>query len=262
MFNRTYGFSLLTFGFFTAVALLAGVYMFREEAKTTGCDPQRIDGLCVWMLIAAIFGARIFFFIHHPEALAAGVLEIFRIWNGGVSLPGGAVAAAAVGFGYTRSFKMPILRTLDAFAPAIAIGQFFVWLGCFFSGFCRPVPANSAWDLQSVLTRPDAGAHLHPTALFIAAGHFVIFGLLLLAKQRRRFNGQTFWLYILLFGGLGLAVGTLSRSASAPAIFGLPLPVIINAALIVFATIALLALRRRGRKQQSACSERPNGEYG
>jgi phosphatidylglycerol:prolipoprotein diacylglycerol transferase len=157
---------------------------------------------------------------------------------------------------------MPILRTLDAFAPAVAIGQFFAWLGCFFSGFCRPVPASSAWDLHSVLTRSETAAHLHPTALFIAAGHFVIFGLLLLVKQRRRFNGQTFWLYILLFGGLGLAAGAFFRVDNTLVIFGLPPPVIINGALVIFATTALLVLRRRKRRQPSGCSDRPNGDNG
>ena len=168
---RTYGFSFLTFGFFIAVALLAGIYMFREEAKTTGCDPRRIDSLTFWMLIAAIIGARLFYFVTQPEALDAGVLELFRIWNGGVSLAGGAAAAAAVGIGYTRSVKMPMLRTLDAFAPAVAIGQFFAWLGCFFSGFCGPLPANRDWELHTVLTHPGAVAevHLHPMALFAAA---------------------------------------------------------------------------------------------
>jgi phosphatidylglycerol:prolipoprotein diacylglycerol transferase len=252
IFNQTYGLSLLTFGFFIAVALLAGIYMFRDAAKTTGCDPQRIDGLCIWMLIAAIFGARLFYFINHPDAMAGGVMELLRVWNGGVSLTGGAAVAAVVGFGYTRSFNMPVLQTLDAFAPAIAIGQFFTWLGCFFSGFCRKLPADGTWDAATILNNPGAApqVQLHPTALFIAAGHFVIFGILLLARQRRRFSGHTFWLYVLMVAFLGLVVGIISAGNATGMFIGLPPEISVYAVLVVVAAIALLILRRRGKRPE------------
>ena len=250
--NQTYGLSLLTFGFFIAVALLAGIYMFRDAAKTTGCDLQRIDGLCIWMLVAAIFGARLFYFINHPDAMADGVVELLKVWNGGVSLAGGAAVAAVVGFGYLRSFNMPTLPTLDAFAPAIAIGQFFTWLGCFFSGFCRKPTADGAWDAATVLSDPTAATQvqLHPAALFIAAGHFVIFGMLLLTRQRSRFNGHTFWLYIFMVALLGLIVEILS-AGNAPGLFvGLPPAVSIYAGLAIVAAVALLALRRKNQRPE------------
>lgn len=262
IFTQTYGYSLLTFGFFTAVALVAGIYMFREEAKTTGCDLQRIDSLCFWMLIAAILGARLFYFVINPDALAAGWLELFRIWNGGVSLAGGAAVAATVGLGYAKSAKMPMLRTLDAFAPAVAIGQFFAWLGCFFSGLCRQISGNSVWNAHTAPVDPAAYAevHLHPAALFIAAGHFVIFGLLLLVKQHRRFDGQTFWLYVLLLAALGLAVGITSKFRAAAPVIGLPPSLLINAALAVTSAAALLILRRRGKKQKPISAARRDGD--
>ena len=252
--NQTYGFSLLTFGFFTAVALVAAIYMFREEAKATGCDLQRIDGLCFWMLIAAIFGARLSYFAIHPEALSTGVSELLKIWNGGVSFAGGAAAAVAVGLGYMRRFRMPLLRTLDALAPAVAIGQFFGWLGCFFSGFCRLQSAGYAWAPPSA-----AGMQLHPTALFIAAGHFVVFGLLLLLKQRRRCNGQTFWIYLLLLGVMGMIRGAFFVDADAGHLFGLPHCFIGSAALAAAAMAGLLVVRRRAGKRNVLDAAGRNG---
>ncbi len=251
-FNQTYGLSLLTFGFFIAVALLAGIYMVRDAAKTTGCDPQRIDGLCIWMLIAAIFGARLFYFINHPDAMADGLMELLRVWNGGVALAGGAAVAAAVGFGYMRSFNMPTLQTLDAFAPAIAIGQFFTWLGCFFSGFCHKVAADGARDAATILSNPAAvpQVQLHPAALFIAAGHFVIFGILLLTRQRPRFNGYTFWLYVLMVSFLGLVMGILTAGNAAGLFIGLPPAVTIYVGLAIVAAVALLTLRRRYQRPE------------
>ena len=251
--DQTYGYSLVMFGFFIAVAMVAGITMVREEAKRNGCDRQRIDGLCLWMLIAAIGGARIGYFIFHPGAMAAGVLELFRIWNGGLSLIGGAGAAFTVGLGYMRSFRMPMLRTLDAFAPAIAIGQFFFWLGCFFSGFCHQLPAIPAWGARTVVSDPAAVAdvHLHPTAMFIAAGHFIVFGLLLLLKPIRRFNGQIFCLYLLLLGIMGLVVGRFLDVEHTELIVGLTPSFIINAALTAVAAVALLVLRHRGRTRQT-----------
>ena len=145
---------------------------------------------------------------------------------------------------------MPLLRTLDAFAPAVAIGQFFGWLGCFFSGFCRQQPSHPAWDAHTILNNADAvaRAHLYPFALFIAAGHFVIFGLLLYFKQKRRFNGQSFWLYVLLFGMLGLATAVFFQAQTAGMFPGRMATMIINTALVVVAGVALLILRRRGVK--------------
>ena len=260
--GQTNTMTLLTFAFFTAVALVAAIYLFREEAKATGCELQKIDRLCFWVLIAAICGARLFYFVGYPEAMAAGVTELFRIWNGGVSLAGGVGVAAVAGVGCVRAFKLPLLRTLDALAPGVAIGQFFIWLGCFFSGLCQPAPEVAFGGSQSTAPAADAmtSIALHPASLFIAAGHFAVFGLLLVAKQRRRFNGQTFWQYILLVGILGLLKAQYDAVEHVLSIFGLPSTSVVNALLAVTAIAALLVLGRRGKKNKRSPSRFAAGD--
>jgi len=87
-------------------------------------------------------------------------------------------------------------------APSIAVGQFLGRIGCFAAGCCYGKICDLPWAI--VFNNPDSlapvGIPLHPTQLYHAFSNLIIFLFLWFYRTRKKFAGQLFWLYILLYG--------------------------------------------------------------
>jgi phosphatidylglycerol:prolipoprotein diacylglycerol transferase len=194
-------FSIHTYGFFIAMGFIAGILIAKREAGRLGEDPERIMDLSFYVLIAAIVGSRLFYIFINPDIFLSDILESFRIWNGGLVFYGGFIAALIVGLIYLKIKKMPLWRTTDIAVLSLALGQFFGRLGCFSAGCCYGKACNLPWAVT--FTNPDTlapvGIPLHPTQLYHAAGNLIIFFILLFFRRRKKFDGQLFWLYVILY---------------------------------------------------------------
>ena len=201
----------IVFGVFVSVALIAGLQMIKAEIRSGG-DADRVADLCFWLMVAAIVGARVADLFYKPEVIFTDPLEILRFWNGGSFYYGGAAAALIVGWVFIKHAHLPLWKTADMFAPTLAIGHFFVWIGCFFSGLCPGRRTDSM--LEGLLSRPEEGLNSilaipHPRSFYLASGSFLIFIFLLMLRGHKNFDGRVFWVFILLHSTLQLLVDTL-----------------------------------------------------
>ncbi len=202
----------IVFGVFVSVALIAGLQMIKAEIRSAGAAENRIADLCFWLMVAAIAGARIGDLFYKPEVIFADPLEILRLWNGGSFYYGGAAAALIVGLVYIKHARLPLWKTADMFAPTLAIGHFFVWIGCFFSGLFPGRLTESV--TEGLLSWPEEGLNSmlsipHPRPFYLACGSFLIFIVLLMLRGHRNFDGRVFWIFVILHSVLQLLVDTL-----------------------------------------------------
>lgn len=183
-------FRVHSYGVMLAVAFLMGTWWAMRSAARRGIDPDRIASLVGWILIASIVGARLHFVVGHPGSFSSP-LEFFRIWEGGLTLYGGLIAAIGVSFVFLRRHRIPFLPVADVIAPALAFGEGFTRIGCFLNGCCFG-SACAGGDLLCI--RYPAGSYasdtlgdvpVHPAQLFLSAGMFAVF-LLLIWMDRRR----------------------------------------------------------------------------
>lgn len=245
----------IVFGLFVFVALISGLVMIKAETRQTGGAENRIADLCFWLMIAAIVGAWCGSLLTKPEAVLSDPVEVLRIWNGGSFYFGGAAAALAVGAAYIKRVRLPVWKTADSFAPALAIGHFFVWIGCFFSGLCS-IRSGDAM-LEALLLWPGESinglvALPSPRPLYLACGSFAIFVILLILRGRRDFDGRGFWIFTTLLSLLQLAVDTIDipgypKSSGSIA----STSQIINILAVIAALIMLFFLWRRYRERRS-----------
>jgi len=198
-------FTVYTYGVLLAASYLLGLRLAMWRAKKWGLDPSRVLDLGIYIIIAALVGAKLLLLVvdfdqfKNPREL----LNLARL--GGVFY-GGLILAVAVAFWYIQRHRMPFWTTCDVFAPGIALGHVVGRFGCFFAGCCYGKPTTLPWGIQ--FTDPFAaanvgtplGVHLHPTQLYEAGAEFLILmALLTTEKKGRPFPGRTFWLYILLY---------------------------------------------------------------
>ncbi|MCJ7615421.1 MAG: prolipoprotein diacylglyceryl transferase [Desulfobacterales bacterium] len=191
-----------TYGFFVAMGFLAGILLANSEAKRLGIDHEKLMDLCFYILIAAIVGSRLFYVAINYELFLSNPLDVFKIWSGGLVFYGGFIAALFTSFIYLKMHKMPVWITADIAAPSLAIGHFLGRLGCFSAGCCFGKESDLPWAVT--FTHPETlapiGIPLHPTQLYSSISNLIIFFFLWLFRRRTKFDGQLFWIYVLLYG--------------------------------------------------------------
>ena len=137
-----------TYGPMLVIGFLAAITLIRRLSKSLGTDPQHIINAALYSLIAGVIGARLFYFIHHHDQFQGDLLGFFRVWNGGLELLGGVVAAVVVIIAYLVYYKLPIRPYLDILAIGLMLALVFGRIGCFFNGCCYGKPANLPWAVR------------------------------------------------------------------------------------------------------------------
>ncbi len=197
-----HGFAIHTYGFFVALGVLAGIFMARHEARRVGLDDEKIVDLCFYVVIAAIVGSRLFYVATNPRFFFQHPLEIVKIWNGGLVFYGGFIAAGLLVIILLRRYRLPLGKTVDIAAVSLPLGHFFGRLGCFSAGCCYGKVCTYPWAVM--FTRSDSLAPLdvplHPTQLYSAISNLAIFFIIFSLRTKKRFDGQLFWIYVLLYG--------------------------------------------------------------
>jgi phosphatidylglycerol:prolipoprotein diacylglycerol transferase len=155
-----------------------------------------------WVVIAAIFGSRLFHVLVYWKNYAKEPAEIFKLWNGGLVFYGGFLAAVAVCIYFLRRHRMPFLPVADASSIGIPLGLAFGRIGCSAAGCCYGKFTTLPWAV--VFTDPASlaplGIPLHPTQVYESLGGFFIFGTLYATRDRFKTPGMMFWTMIIMYG--------------------------------------------------------------
>ena len=223
--------TVYTYGVLLAAAYLLGLRLAMTRARARGLDPNRALDLGIAIIVSALVGAKLLLMVVEFDHFRRDPAEILSILRAGGVFYGGLIAAVAVAFWYMRRHRMPLWTTCDVFAPGIALGHAVGRLGCLAAGCCYGRPTDLPWGIT--FTNPAAAANvgtplgvpLHPTQLYEARRELLILGFLLATEKRgRRFEGRTFWSYMVLYGvsrfvieffrgdERGMVFGTLSTS--------------------------------------------------
>jgi phosphatidylglycerol:prolipoprotein diacylglycerol transferase len=200
-------FRVHSYGVMLAVAFLLGTWWAMRSAGRRGIDPDRVASLVGWILIASIAGARLHFVLGHPGSFSSP-LDFFRIWEGGLTLYGGLIAAIIVSFLYLRRHRLRFLPIADAIAPALAFGEGFTRIGCFLNGCCFGAacaggdPLCIRYPKDSYAADALGDVPVYPAQLFLSAGMFAVFFILFrMDRMRDRLRpGVIFGSYLILQG--------------------------------------------------------------
>jgi len=201
-------FYLPTYGVLVASGVLLGLWISARNAEKQGINGDDAWNLGIFMVLGGIVGAKILFIVNDWSIYADNWREIFSLNTlqaGGV-FSGGLLGALAIGAWYMRRHKMPPLRTTDAFAPGLAFGHVLGRLGCFSAGCCYGKPTDHFWgvtfhnELAQRVSETPLGIKLQPTQLIEGAAELFNFFLLMWLLQRKKFDGQVFATFMMLYG--------------------------------------------------------------
>jgi phosphatidylglycerol:prolipoprotein diacylglycerol transferase len=248
-------FYLPTYGVVLAIAYLVGIWMLRRKAREEGLPEQKIFDFSLYVLAAAILGAKALLVIVEWKHYAENPRSLVEVLRSGGVFYGGLIAATAVGIWYMRKHRLPAWKIADMGAPSIALGEAIGRWGCFAAGCCYGKPTDSPFGV----TFTDPFAHdavgtplnvpLHPTQIYLSLNALVIFLILRWAYRRRTFDGEVFWLYVLLYaitrGILETFRGDSSRGFLIPGVLSTSQFIGLVAAAAAVGMLVYLSRRRR-----------------
>lgn len=193
--------TIYSYGFFIAVGAILGlIYMARQGKKRFGITYDQSNSLFIYIVVAAYVGGKVFFFFENPTYYVHHIGKLFS--GNGFVFFGSLLFAIPTMLWFFKKNKIPTLPMLDVMAIVTCIVHGFGRIGCFMSGCCHGQPTDSF--LSVIFTNPVCQAKplntpLHPTQLYESAFIFSLMATLLWIKSRKKFDGQLFLIYLIVY---------------------------------------------------------------
>ncbi|MEO0070102.1 MAG: prolipoprotein diacylglyceryl transferase [candidate division WOR-3 bacterium] len=199
---------LYSYGVMLFISFALGIWIVETRARRLGIESKKITDLALWVLLAVVLGSRLFYVAFHWGDFKNDLVGIIRFWGNppglsGLMFYGGFIGAFIAGLVFVWINRLPLVKLLDAVAPALVLGEGFTRIGCFLNGCCFGKPANS---FLGVVFPPGsaAGAQfpnqpLHPTQLYSSLAGFLLFGLALILERKRLKPGVLFAIILILY---------------------------------------------------------------
>ena len=261
-----FGFQVALYGVIIGIGVICGVLMAAHVSKKENMDPDMIWDFAIYAIIFSIIGARIYYVVFEWDMYKDNLLAVFNLRNGGLAIYGAVIAAFLTLFIYTRIKKQSFLQMVDVCVPGLILGQAIGRWGNFtnrevFGGYTDnllamrlPIDAVRARDITEQLRTHIIAVNgvdyiqVHPTFLYESLWNLLILCLMLLYHRHKKFNGETWLLYL---GGYGLgrfwieAIRTDQLYLTGTSI---PVSQLIAAFCVIAAVLADIAVRIRMRR--------------
>jgi phosphatidylglycerol---prolipoprotein diacylglyceryl transferase len=158
------------YGLILAASILIGYIVARRFSWRFGIARIEIDNFAFWLTVVSFVGARLYFVVFAYEYFLRNPNEIYRIWNGGLSIYGALIAGIIFTFIWTQKKAYSAKQLLDLLALSLPLAQAFGRLGNFVNQEAFGRPTDVPWKMYvSPEYRPQAFAELefyHPAFLY------------------------------------------------------------------------------------------------
>lgn len=207
------------YGIIIAVGIIVAELFVLHEAKRTGQSQDTYLDLTIWGVIFGIIGARIYYVAFSWDYYSKHLSEIVKIHSGGMAIYGSVIAAILTCFVLCRVKKLRFWQVCDTACMGLLIGQIFGRWGNFMnreafgeytdSLFAMLIPVSAVNRPQDITETMMAHIvtvngidciSVHPTFLYESLWNLGVFILLLLIRDRKKFEGMLFFTYMGLYG--------------------------------------------------------------
>lgn len=220
-----------------------------KTCEKRGVSRDTVFDIAFWGLIFGIIGARIYYVIFDPDCLNGNILNIIKLWEGGLAIYGGIIAAVLTALIYCRMKKLPILKTFDVCAPGLLIGQAVGRWGNFVNAEVYGKETASLFRMSI-----NSSAGVHPLFLYESVWNILGFIIILLFRDKKKADGQVFFFYTLWYGiGRLFLEGMRQPEYILYLIDGrLGISQAVSGVMIIFSVIMLAMLQRRTKNNNNS----------
>ena len=189
------------FGVLLALGVLAAITITHLQSLKKGLPADSAIDLCLIALPCGVIGARIAYILMHLSLFTGRNMQIFQIWDGGLSLFGAIIFSIAGLYLYARKKQVCLLKLLDAVSPGLTAALAISSWGHFFNqDFYGSQIINSTLKWFPLCVRLDSGEIHLALFFFLFVWLTLLFTyLLFLARKQLKHFGDISLRFALLF---------------------------------------------------------------
>ncbi|MDP4133087.1 MAG: prolipoprotein diacylglyceryl transferase [Bacillota bacterium] len=223
--------------------ILGFLYVAGEDKKYKG-NYDDILNMIIYGLPASIICARIYYVLFRFDEYRGHLLDIFKVWEGGIAVYGSLIGALIVVLIYCSVKKLSILHYFDLAAMGFLIGQAVGRWGNFVNGEAHGGVTNLPWGM----TLGSSPITYHPTFLYESLLILIGFSVIhLITRKDKKYNGFRFYCYMVWYGIVRFFIEGLRTDSLYLFSTGIRVSQLLSLLLVIAGIISLLynAIKRK-----------------
>ena len=196
---QVFGVTIHFYSIFFLLGLVAGCLIFvYSNPKLKKYREQLLD-CYLYILIGILLGSKLMYVLLHVQDYVEDFSRIWTDFRRGFAFYGGFIGAIIAVLLFFRKKKLPIWAFVDSAAPAIPLGHAIGRIGCIFAGCCYGTPTDLPWGIIYPTSCPIApsGVSLHPYPVYELLLNLVLFGTLMLLRNKVKVGGRLMSMYLI-----------------------------------------------------------------
>lgn len=213
------GFQITWYALFILGGALLAYFLSLKAFKKKGYDVEIFENFFFYMLPIAIIGARLYYVIFEWQQYQGDLIRIFFIWEGGLAIHGGIIAAVIFGFFYFKKLNINALYVMDVAFPFLMIAQAIGRIGNFMNQEAYGSIVTSAfyngWPSFIKDHMFIDGNFREPTFLYESVGNIIGFIIIyfIFKKHGAKKRGDVAFAYLAWYGLIRLLIEGLRSDA-------------------------------------------------
>ena len=144
---------------------------------------EKFDDFLTFVILGIIIGGRLgYVIIYNPNYYLDNLIDIFKIWEGGMSFHGGLIGVVLASFYFAKKNNQNFFIYLDVISIVAPIGIFFGRIANFINSELYGTETNLPWAVQFI--KID-NLYRHPTQLYEAIFEGLILFLILIYLRNK-----------------------------------------------------------------------------
>ena len=190
---------LYWYGFMYALSFIIIDYLIVSESKNKKnvLNKNQAEKFTIIILLFAILGGRLgYVFFYDFDYFSMNIINIFSIWEGGMSFHGGLLGAALGTLYFAKTNDLEFFDVSDLISLYAPIGLFFGRLGNFINAELYGMQTSGSWGVIF----PSVDNNLrHPTMLYEAFLEGIILFIILMVVRQKKIKAGLITGYFLIF---------------------------------------------------------------
>jgi phosphatidylglycerol:prolipoprotein diacylglycerol transferase len=187
------------YGLLIVTGTVVGAWLAAREVRRRGENPEYVWEGLVWVLLAGLVGARLWYVVNDILGGRTRYLDdpvsIIRITEGGLHFYGAILFGLVAAYIYARRQKLDMWLLLDSVAPSMLIGQAIARPANFINQELYGPPTDLPWGIpisqghrlppwDDLTLYPEGTTRFHPTFAYEMIWNLLAAGLLLWISHR------------------------------------------------------------------------------
>ncbi len=258
-----FGLEIKWYSVLILVGVILAIIMLIKEGKRFNIPKDYLFNLAFWVIIFGIIGARLYYCLFNFNLYKDNLVDIFKIWEGGLAIHGGLLFGFITLLIYTKKYNVSTFKVTDMTVVPLLLAQAIGRWGNFFNSEAHGT-ATTYYHLKE-LHIPEkiiegmriGNVYYHPTFYYESIYCLIGFIILLFVRRYRYLKrGQLTTIYLMYYSvGRFFIEGLRTDSLM---FGGFKVAQIVSVILFVISLIIFMILSRKG-KFEDLYNEEQNG---